>query len=102
VVAVVLAEVQAVRDPDQAALMGEWLAGEGLNRAAEGEQVELGPGEIAVFGTPGAVGSVSEPGGVPPIAAFESRDHCQHEYCENDDSGHGSNYALRQIPPQLA
>jgi hypothetical protein len=39
---------------------------------------------------------------MPPVAAFESRDHGQCEYYEDDDSGHGSNYAIAQIQPQLA
>jgi hypothetical protein len=39
---------------------------------------------------------------MPPVAAFESRDHGQREYCEDNDSGHGSKYSIAQIQPQLA
>jgi hypothetical protein len=99
---VVMSEDPGATNAGHAAGVGDGLVGERLCRATEGEQVELGPGEIAVVGNPAAFGPVSEPGGVAPVAAFESRDHYQREYYENNDSGHGSNHAINQIQPQLA
>jgi hypothetical protein len=99
---VVVGEMPGPAEADDAAGGRERLVGEGLGCAPKGEQVELGPGQIAVVRNPGAVGVVSEPGCMPPVAAFESRDHGQREYYEDDDSGHGSNYPIAQIQPQLA
>jgi hypothetical protein len=96
----VVGEDAGTADAHDGAGGGSGLVGERLCRATEGEQVELGPGEIAVVGRLTAQGP--EAVGVAPVADFESRDHYQREYCENYDSGHGSNLATNQIPPQLA
>ena len=71
---------------------GERTVAEGLGPAREREQVELGPGGVPILADPAAVEAGTETGRVATMGQFKSRDDGQCEYCQDNDSAHGSNY----------
>jgi hypothetical protein len=79
---------------------GPGLAGRGLRRVAEGEQVEFDAGPVAVIVV---IGSVQAGWGrrLTTMVALQGCDEQGHHDDERDDV-HGSNYLLYKFMPRVA